>query len=492
MAAVSYSRRLADLAEERKGSRALTVAGADGSQTEATWDGLDRLASQVAAQLSGLGLRSGAFAAVALPSSLEHVVATMAIWRLGACPVPLRADVPAWERDRLMAAIRPAVVVGRWHTEVPTLDPGAPAPVATTSDGPLPDLAAQPSYAIATSGSTGNPRLLVNDQPAVWDPDADVGSPTSAIGALVGVQLVPAPLYHTNGFALTFRSLLGGSQVVLMERFDGERALRLIEDHRVTSFTAAPIMLARMVKSPYFEGADLSSLRTVIQGAAPCPPWLLRRWIDKLGPERIFVMYGATESVGLTCVRGDEWLRHPGTVGKGFRTDVAILDAAGNPLPAGTIGEIFLRPELARPLTPLGGPPITARNGFLSVGDLGHLDEDGYLYLADRRTDMVISGGANVYPAEVEAALLEHPQVADAAVIGLPDEEWGQRVHAVVEPAQPGDPPNAQDLSLHCKRRLASYKVPKSFTIAKLPRTAAGKLNRTRLAEELSLSEARS
>jgi bile acid-coenzyme A ligase len=196
--------------------------------------------------------------------------------------------------------------------------------------------------------------------------------------------------------------------------------------------------------------------------------------------------YGSTENAGLSRIRGDEWLTHPGSVGRPFNSEFRILDEAGRELPPGEVGEIYGR-STASPgptFAYVGAPARSTADGFASVGDLGWLDAEGYLYIADRRSDMLITGGANVFPAEVEAALLEHPGVADAAVIGLPDPEWGQRVHALWQARDPERPPAVEALREHCRARLSAYKVPKSFEcVTALPRSEAGKLSRPALVE---------
>jgi bile acid-coenzyme A ligase len=196
--------------------------------------------------------------------------------------------------------------------------------------------------------------------------------------------------------------------------------------------------------------------------------------------------YGSTENHGLSRISGSEWLAHPGSVGRPHNSEFKILDEAGNELPPGEIGEIFGRPLGATALgfQYVGATARSTADGFASVGDLGWKDEDGYLYIADRRVDMVISGGANVFPAEVESALLEHSGVADAAVIGLPDPEWGQRLHALWQARDPAAPPSGEELLAHCRARLVAYKVPRSFErVDSLPRSEAGKLNRQALVD---------
>jgi bile acid-coenzyme A ligase len=197
--------------------------------------------------------------------------------------------------------------------------------------------------------------------------------------------------------------------------------------------------------------------------------------------------YGMSEGLGVTAIRCDEWMVHEGSVGRPVRdSEVCILDAQDRPLPAGEIGDIYLRSATYGGSTYLGGAaqPKMTSDGFCSVGDLGYLDDDGFLYLVDRRSDLIISGGANVYPAEVETALMDHPKVADVVVIGLKDAEWGRRVHAIIHPLDPVDPPTLDEVRAYAKSRLAPYKVPKSIEIvSEIPRSAATKVNRNTLLE---------
>jgi bile acid-coenzyme A ligase len=491
MAPVSFGRRIRELAELHPDAPALVIADLGGNERVVSWAELDRRADQMAALLAGRGVEAGSMVAVAMANSPEHMMATVAAWRLGACVLPLRYDLPDWERNRLLAVADPAVVVGDWplpgHAVVTTAELDETASLAA---GPLPDYVADPAIAIATSGSTGQPKLIVSPGPGTYDSDVPAYQTAQRMGSGPGqVQLVPAPLYHTNGFRISHGALDRDELVVLMERFDAALCADLIERHRVTTVTMAPVMLLRLARLPGIEGRDLSSLRSVLQGAGPCPPWLVRFWIDLVGPERFFISYGASERVGVTFLAGDEWLEHPGSVGRGLSTEVRILDDDGRQVPTGEVGEIFLRQTTdgATGCVYLGAPAAKrTADGFTSVGDMGWLDDDGYLYIADRRVDMIVSGGANVYPAEVEAALLEHPGVADCGVVGLPDDEWGSRVHAVIEPADPESPPSEDELRRHCRERLAAYKVPKSWSVTdRLPRTEAGKLNHSALAAEL-------
>jgi bile acid-coenzyme A ligase len=298
--------------------------------------------------------------------------------------------------------------------------------------------------------------------------------------------LVLAPMYHINAFA-TLSSMLTGDQLFVLEKFDAARIVDVIERHRLTTFTATPTMLQRIADLPGIDDRDLSSLEWIMQGAAPMPPSLVHRWADLIGAEKIIMAYGSTEGLGLTVLNGLEWLQHEGSVGRGFSgAEVRILDDEGNDVATGEIGHIFVRSPNYRGATYLGEAPQLhmTDDGFGTVGDMGYLDADGYLYLVDRRVDLIITGGANVFPAEVEAALIDHPKIADVVVVGLKDAEWGRRVHAIIEPTDPTDPPDFDEVKAYTKSRLLPYKVPKSIEVVDaIPRSEAMKVNRGRLVE---------
>jgi bile acid-coenzyme A ligase len=352
----------------------------------------------------------------------------------------------------------------------------------------LPDVVSPHVQGICSSGSTGTPKVILSATPAVRSPVFAVpfiekwGQPVERPQNI----LVLAPMYHVNAFA-TLHSMVAGDRLVVLEKFDAARAIDIIERHRITTFTATPTMLQRMADVPGVDGRDLSSLLWILQGAAPMPPSLVHRWAALIGAEKIVMAYGGTEGFGLTALRGDEWMTHQGSVGTPLPgTEVKILDPDENELPPHEIGEIFLRSGDGSGSTYLGKVPQARRtvDGFATMGDLGYLDEDGYLYLVDRRVDLIITGGANVFPAEVETALIDHPKIADIVVIGLKDPEWGRRVHAVIEPTDPGDPPTFDEIRAYAKNRLLPYKVPKSMEIVDaIPRSEATKVNRGRLVE---------
>ncbi|HEY2428330.1 MAG TPA: AMP-binding protein, partial [Acidimicrobiales bacterium] len=341
---VPYGRRIADLAAERGDEPALVFAATSAATSGAapgagdetlTWRDLDRRSNQVARALAGRGVELGDRVGIELHNSVELVLVVLGAWKLGATPVPMRWDLPDWERTRLVDVLGGRIVVG---------DPGIVAAAGSLSADPLPDVVPPHSWGICSSGTTGSPKIILLTKPGVFDPET--AAPFAASWGDVDTPqtvLVPAPLYHTNGFS-GVTMMLSGDTMVLLERFDAARIVDLIERHRVTTFTATPTMLQRIARVPGLEKRDLSSIRWVLQGAAVIPPSLVREWIGLVGPERFIMAYGMTEQLGLCALRGDEWLRHPGSVGKPIREgEVRVLDEAGHELAAGQIGEIYLR-----------------------------------------------------------------------------------------------------------------------------------------------------
>jgi bile acid-coenzyme A ligase len=300
------------------------------------------------------------------------------------------------------------------------------------------------------------------------------------------VALMPGPLYHTGPFATATSALFLGCHLIVMPRFDAAATVELVARHRVDWLYAVPTMLHRMAKLPADElaAADLSSLQTVVTMAAACPEWLKRFWIDRVGASTVVELYGATEAQAITVIDGEEWLAHPGSVGRPVVGEISVRDADGRELPPGGVGEVWMRrsAEESGPYRYLGAEPREAAEGWQSVGDMGHVDAEGYLYLADRISDLILVGGSNVYPAEVEAALDEHPAVQSSCVIGLPDPEYGETVHAIV---QTSGPVADDELLAHLAERLVRYKLPRSIERVDRPlRDDAGKVRRAALRAE--------
>ena len=297
------------------------------------------------------------------------------------------------------------------------------------------------------------------------------------------MHLVTGPLYHNGPFLTSLLALLRGNHLVTMERFDAAAALALIEHHRVDWIYAVPTMMHRIWRLPERERQrfDVSSLRVVFHMTAPCPPWLKQAWIDWLGGERILELYGGTEAQAITFITGDEWVAHRGSVGAVILGEMVVLDASGNELPPGEVGEIWMRRGLDEPPSYryIGAKPKSRAGNWESLGDMGWKDADGYVYLSDRDTDMILVGGANVYPAEVESALDEHPTVTSSCVIGLPDDEYGNVVHAIVQAAGPLTPAELEEF---LRVKLAKYKRPRTYEFVREPlRGDDGKVRRSAL-----------
>jgi bile acid-coenzyme A ligase len=298
--------------------------------------------------------------------------------------------------------------------------------------------------------------------------------------------VMPGPLYHNGPAVWSCQALLNGNHVALLPRFDAEGTLHAIEQYRGTVLYMVPTMMKRIwrLHDDVRHRFDLSSLRVVWHLAEPCPEWLKQCWIDWLGPERIYELYAGTEAQTATIINGNDWLAHRGSVGRPQDGTVKITDEDGNEVPVGEKGEVWMRNLRDTPTYRyVGATPRVMDGGWESLGDMGHLDDDGYLYLGDRAADMILSGGANIYPAEVEAALQEHAGIHSCAVIGLPDEDKGNSVHAIIE--ADASTIDLDELKAFLGERLVVYKLPRTFEFVDTPlRDDAGKVRRSALRQE--------
>jgi long-chain acyl-CoA synthetase len=346
------------------------------------------------------------------------------------------------------------------------------------------------SSMLYTSGTTGRPK-------GVHRPDTPPPTSINLFGYRDGDRhLCTGPLYHAAPLAFSLTTPIAhGVGVVLMERWDAATALALVESHAITHTHMVPTMFHRLLSLPPEVRAtyDLSTLRSVLHGAAPCPVPVKRRLIEWLGPV-VWEYYAATEGSGC-YVDSATWLARPGTVGKPADGQVMVGDADGQALPAGQMGLVYLKAPATGRFEYFRDADKTAstyRGEYFTLGDMGYMDDDGYLFLTDRSVNLIISGGVNIYPAEVDAVLLEHPAVGDAATIGLPDDEWGERVVAIVE-LQPGRVPSpemADELVGHCRTNLAHFKCPQAVEfIDELPRQDNGKIYKRLLRERFRSRE---
>ncbi|MEV8373624.1 AMP-binding protein [Kribbella sp. NPDC056861] len=480
MAGTTFGEALAELAGTRPDQPAVSCA-----DDSLSWAELERDSNRLARAYAEHGVLPGSYVSIVLENSPAFMVAAFACWKLGAVPQPLSARITPTELRAILDLVRPAGVVGA--TDTLPLPEGAVALPVTAERydaDPLPRQVS-PSWKAPTSGgSTGQPKVIVAGSPALLEHVAGLGRLLRIPEG--GVAAVPGPLHHNAPFMFATLALLAGSHVVLQPRFDAQTLLAEIEKHQVQWLYAVPTMLQRIwrLDPPVRDAFDLSSLALVVHMAAPCPSWLKRVWIDWLGGDRILEVYAGTEAQAATAIDGTDWLLHPGSVGPPILGEIQVLGADGEQLPAGEIGDVWLRRgENAPPAyVYLGAEAQTRDGGWESLGDLGHVDEAGYLYLTDRNTDLILVGGANVYPAEVEAALVEHPAIDDACVIGLPHHDLGAVPHAIVQSTTVLD----DDVVLQFLRdRLSAYKLPRTFeTVAHPLRDDAGKVRRSALRQE--------
>jgi long-chain acyl-CoA synthetase len=471
-------------------------------------------AHQIVHALRSRGLADGDIVAYALPNDVDMVWWQLALQECGMRAISLNPSLSAIEVRAIVdhsgagaividhqfadlahdlesaATLRLEVSVGgpiEGHTPFEALIDGHPTtrPSDRTFGMPI-------AY---SSGTTGAPKAIDRQNPVGGDPSA-MADAMKLFGQafqfvpLAGVHLVSAGMHHGGCQGFYQGALNAGHALAILGKFDPEQTLATIERHHVTTGYMVPTQFVRLlrlpddVKSKY----DLSSLQVVVHSAAPCPMTVKQQMFDWWGPV-IWETYGGMEGAA-TIAKPQRWLEKPGTVGRSVRgMTVTILDDDGRECAPGIIGNVFLESSTPTFLY-RGDPDLTAsvhRGKAFTLGDVGYLDDDGYLFLRDRAKDMIISGGVNIYPAEAEAVLTAHPAVADVAVIGIPDDEWGESVHAVVEPVdgfEPGDA-LAAELIEFCRDRLAKYKCPRTVEFrASLPRTEAGKLYKRLLRDE--------
>ena len=344
-----------------------------------------------------------------------------------------------------------------------------------------------------SSGTTGRPkavrRPLPSDGQGSWAQKVLEYALRERYGMTASsVYLSPAPLYHAAGVNYAMAVHRVGAASILMRKFDAEAVLRLIEKHRVTHAQFVPTMFVRMLKLPdaVRESYDVSSLQCVIHAAAPCPVDVKHRMMKWFGPV-IHEYYGGTEGFAGSTIGPHEWLAHPGSVGKPF-TAVHVVGDDGVEVPVGESGELYFEggPEFEYFKDPAKTASVSNEHGWRSLGDMGYLDDDGYLYLTDRSTFMIVSGGVNIYPQEVENLLVMHPKLVDAAVFGVPNDEFGEEVKAVVQPVEgvEAGPDLEVELIDYCRTHLATYKCPRTVEFdPELPRDPNGKLYKRRIRE---------
>jgi len=461
-----------------------------------TFGRLDRAANALAHALAARGVGAGDRVAVMLGNGPEAFAVWYAAARRGALVVPVSTRLTAPEATYIVgdsgAAVvvhdgSPAALAAAGHAGVADLGVDDPRLADGMDDPPDDEYRGTPVTTMSyTSGTTGRPKGIA--RPAPRPTRTAAPNPFAEFWGLEpdDVHLMCGPGYHVAPAAYAQMSLNEGGCVVIMTRWDATEALRLIETERVTTAQMVPANFIRILEADW-PAFDRSSVRKILHAAAPCPVPVKRKIIDVFPAGSVWEYYGASEGMA-SVISPEEWLAKPGSVGRPFPgLTVRILDDGGRQLDPGEIGAIYISAFAGQRFGYHNDAAKTDqawRDDYFTVGDLGWLDEDGYLFLADRRTDLIISGGVNIYPAEVETALIEDPDVVDAAVFGLPDERMGQKVHAVVE-LRAGARRDAEALLTRLATRLADYKRPRAVEFVDvLPREANGKVVKARLRAE--------
>jgi bile acid-coenzyme A ligase len=461
-----------------QGDKPAITCGAD----TLTYAQLHRRSNRMARGLAAKGVKFGDLVTIGLPNSVDFATAAYAVWKLGATPQPVSFRLPKAELAAIVELAKSPLVIADFDhvLDVPVLR-SADILALSDDESDLPDVTAPILKAPTSGGSTGRPKLILAGQPAV------AAKVTPEVGGFrlrpVDTVLIPAPLYHNAPFGMLTSATSLGAHVVLTARFDPEGALKEIQSRKATWVYLVPTMMNRIWHLPEDVRAayDLSTVETLWHMAAPCPAWLKEAFIHWIAPGEVMELYAGTEAQAVTIITGTEWLTHRGSVGQVAIGEMKVLREDGSEAATGEVGEIYMRRAPGSPETYkyVGATAKVGADGWESLGDLGSFDAEGYLYLADRRTDMILVGGSNVYPAEIEAALEEHPAVQSCAVIGLPDDDLGARIHAIVNAK--GEV-SADDLKAHLKDRLVTYKQPRSFEFVDEPvRDDAGKVRRTAL-----------
>jgi bile acid-coenzyme A ligase len=449
---------------------------------------LDLSTNRLARAYSGFGVQQGDYVSIAMPNSIEWIQSVLACWKLGAVPQPLSARLPDAEFTGILDLKPRALIVGRVDPrgDVPSV-PADFVPNVDLSDAPLPEAVSPVWKSMTSGGSTGRPKLIEAGGDSRMPPA--IGFPLGMVDG--DVNLLSVPLNHNTGFTTAAAGLLLGHHLVIMPRFQPDEFLALIAEHRVTFLATVPTVMQRLL--PVYradpDAYDLSSIRRFWHLASPCPPVVKQAWIDILGPEVVWELYGGTELQALTFVSGTQWLAHPGSVGVVVAGEMKVLDDEGDECPPGVIGEVYMRPSPgSAPTYRYVGTTAKSRDGWDSLGDLGWYEDDGgqrFFYLSDRRVDMFTVGGRNVYPAEIESALAEHPDVLSCLAVGVPDADLGQVPHALVQASTELD---EETMLAFLAQRLSGYKVPRTVEFVDRPlRDDAGKARRSAVRDEVIL-----
>lgn len=480
-------KQLQNIASVKPDEPALIYISAENKETVMTWRELESLSNQIAWYLIEQGIGKGSSVVVSLTNTPTHIALAFGIWKTGACYVPISNLTPKKNLHEICSCVSPSIVVSNRNR---------PEDIKSLSSSELkdavkdyscempPDVEAIPNMATCSGGTTGVTKVIQQNMPA-GESDEGLRYWFHISGMHFEMkQLLAGPLFHGAPHSAAFNGLYSGNTLIMPANFKANTILSLIKKYQVEYVQMVPTLMQRIIKLPEFDKNDFASVQVLCHTGGICSADLKKEWFKVLKPEQIYEIYAMTECIGMTSIRGDEWLAHPGSVGKMTAGSIAIRDEEGNDLPNGEIGEIFMSWGDSSPSVSYKNMPAIEvdEKGFKSVGDMGYIDEEGYLYFADRRSDMIVSGGENIFAAEVENVLKKHSKVIDAIIVGLPDKEWGRRLHAIIEASAPV---SEKELIKFALNYLPPYKIPKSFEfLDEIPRNDSGKVQRTALMEE--------
>jgi len=452
--------------------------------SEISWTDLDRRSDHVAACLLSMDVEHRPATVLVLTrNAVDHAVYSYGAWKAGQTVLCLPPALGSVEGSAILSRLNRTISVGAevaWDNGEKLQLSSAHSDAAT-----LTDRVANPMLLVATGGSTGVPKLVDVLGAGQFAPGAFLGGLNTALKRRPRAKaFIMTPLSHGAGAATAYMAMFEECQVTSLEKFDAEVAIWAIERFELEQLTIVPTMMHRMLRSPGFDPKRLRSIRSLVHTGGHCDPDDKQAWMDAIGPEKVIEVWGSSESVGHACISGDEWLQHRGSVGKPVNCRIRILSEDGQELAVGEIGEIFVQPLI--PKVDLESKyygstqKMKSRDGSVSFGDLGYVDTDGYLYIAGRTDDLIITGGANVYPDEVEIPIRRLPGVADCVVVAVPHPDLRESVHAVICMEPGAAPMSLDELRERLSGQLTAYKLPRSVEYRdSMPRTDAGKIRRS-------------
>lgn len=475
-------------------STAIIYIDKDDCKTTISWRELHNRSSQFAWKLIEDGMGPGSVILVTLPNCIEHIIAAFAIWKAGACYFPISHKTARLELEEICQTVSPVGAFSDFNV------PGTAfcldsKTIYQTMEGKKvempPDIEAAPNMISPSGGTSGKLKFIRQNVPAGLDDNIIQNWFAMSGMNFEQRQLFVGPLFHGAPHTAAFNGLFIGNTLIIPRNLCPLNIVKLIKEYQIEYIQMVPTLMNRIAKLPDIRKEDFASVKALCHTGGFCSAHLKKMWLDLLDPEKLYEIYSMTEVIGLTCIRGDEWLKHYGSIGLPVGSGkVSIRDGQGRELPPYEAGEIFMTPPAEFFMTEyMNREPLEVKNGgFRSVGDIGYVDEDGYLYFSDRRSDMFVLGGENVFVTEVETAILRCGAVLDAVVIGIPDEEWGRRLHAVVETAGKID---EEELQVCLKQYLSPVKIPKSFEfVSHIQRGDNGKADRGKILNNYLLRNA--